>query len=71
MYKLTFENLRKFHQINLDGQYDRTPTSSEVDELIYMYHLSDALYVASVKHKFCNIKFILIATQIDKIPLAS
>ena len=54
MYNLTFKNLRKFHQINLDGRYDRTPTPSETSELNDMYHLADRLYESSVKHKICR-----------------
>ena len=71
MYKLTFKNLRKFHQINLDGKYDRTPTPSETSELNDMYHLADRLYESSVKNKICRNKYIKIATQIDTIPLVS
>ena len=71
MYKLTFKNLRKFHQINLDGKYDRTPTNSEIDELNDMYHLSNKLYLASVNNKICHRTSINIATQIDTLPLVS
>ncbi len=71
MYKLTFKNLRKFHKINTEGKYDRTPTISEVDELNDMYHLSNRLYLASVNNKICDRKYIQIATQIDTLPLVS
>ena len=71
MYKLTFKNLRKFHQLNLDGKYERTPSNSEIDELNDMYHLSNRLYLASVNNKICNSKYIKIAEQIDSLPLVS
>ena len=71
MYKLTFKNLRKFHQINMDGKYDRTPTPSESSELKDMYHLADRLYLASVNNNIRNDKYIKIATQLDSIPLVS
>ena len=54
MYKLTFKNLRKFHKINTEGKYDRTPTTSETSELNDMYHLADRLYLASVNNKLCH-----------------
>ncbi len=51
MYKLAYKNLRKFHQINLDGNYERTPTPSESSELNQMYHLSNRLYLSSKNNK--------------------
>ncbi len=71
MYKLTFKNLRKFHKINTEGKYDRTPTTSETSELNDMYHLADRLYLASLNNKICDRKYIQIATQIDTLPLVS
>ena len=71
MYKLTFKNLRKFHQINLDGQYERTPTPSEVSEINDMFHLSNRLYLASLNNKISNSKYVKIAGQIDSLPLVS
>ena len=71
MYKLTFRNLRKFHEINLEGKYERTPTPSEIDELNDMYHLGNRLYLASVNNKICDRKYIQIAEQIDTLPLVS
>ena len=71
MYKLTFKNLRKSHKINIEGKYDRTPTTSEIDELNDMYHLSNKLYLASVNIKICDRTYIRIATQTDTLPRVS
>lgn len=70
-YKLTYNNLRIFHTINLNGDYIRTPSTSEIDELNDMYHLSNQLYKATKYNKISNNKYIKIAEQIDLIPLCS
>ncbi len=71
MYKLTFKNLRKFHKINTEAKYERTPTPSESSELNDMYHLADALCASSTNNNICNIKYIKIAEQLDTLPLVS
>ncbi len=71
MYKLTYKNLRKFHQINLDGNYERTPTPSETSELNQMYHLSNRLYLSSKNNKISNQNYIKVASQLDTLPLVS
>ncbi len=71
MYKLTYKNLRKFHQINLDGNYERTPTPSETTELNQMYHLSNRLYLSSKNNKISNQNYIKVASQLDTLPLVS
>ncbi len=71
MYKLTYKNLRKFHQIHLDGNYERTPTPSETSELNQMYHLSNRLYLSSKNNKISNQNYIKVASQLDTLPLVS